>query len=46
MRRTGIDLSSTRCILADAEAPAVERRKGERRGFRVHRFVIAAEWRQ
>ena len=39
MRRTGIDLSSTRCILADVETPAVERRKGERRGFRVHRFV-------
>jgi hypothetical protein len=39
MRRTGIDLSSSRCVLADVEAPAVERRQGERRGFRVHRFV-------
>jgi len=39
MRRTGIDLSSTRCILADAEAPAAERRTGERRGFRVHRYA-------
>ena len=39
MRRTGIDLSSTRCILADVETPATERRTGERRGFRVHRYA-------
>jgi hypothetical protein len=39
MRRTGIDLSSTRCILADVEMPATEHRTGERRGFRVHRYA-------
>jgi Tfp pilus assembly PilM family ATPase len=43
MRRTGIDLSATRCLLADAEAPAVERRHGERRGFRVHRFASLSD---
>ena len=38
MRRTGIDLSSIRCNVVDAE-PSGRRRKGEPAAFRVHRFA-------
>ena len=38
MRRTGIDLSSLRCNVVDAEASG-RRRKGEPAAFRVHRFA-------
>lgn len=38
MRRTGIDLSSIRCNVVDAEASG-RRRKGEPATFRVHHFA-------
>ena len=38
MRRTGIDLSSIRCNVVDADASG-RRRKGEPATLRVHRFA-------
>lgn len=38
MRRTGLDLSSIRCNVVDAEASG-RRRKGDPATFRVHRFA-------
>lgn len=38
MRRTGIDLSSIRCNVVDAESSG-RRRKGEPAAFRVHQFA-------
>src|SRR5918996_5148046 len=39
VRRTGIDLSSTRCCVTDVETQGGRREQTERRPLRVHKFA-------
>ena len=40
MRRTGIELSSSRCAMVNASTPNGRRRRGERAPLRIHNFAI------